>query len=487
MLGIMKKIETYFILLCMSIFLLFISCYNEDNLALDHEIEMIESNFLPRVILKNDSSKIDIYQSMEKHKVKGLSIAVVQNGLIRWNKTYGMSNERDSVSTNTLFQAGSISKPVAALAILKLVNDKKVELDVDVDMYLKTWKLNRVDKNETEKVTIRRLLSHTAGISVSGFSGYSKDEKLPNLDEVLNGEAKSAKIEVIDVPGTNWNYSGGGYTVLQKVVEDVTGMAFEKYVETNVLKPFGMNNSKYYPIIDADSSNTSSGYVDGEILKEGWLYYPQPTAAGLWSTSTDLAKFCIEIQNIAQNKTTDGIISKKLVSEMFKRTKNNWGLGFELNGEGDSLVFQHNGNTKGFTASFKGFANSNNGVVIMTNSDMAENFIDEAIRTVSVYYDWGISKPIMITSVKLTNDQLEKLVGDYEYEKEIPNVGKYIVKIKLIESTLYLVDGENKIKLTPTAPNKFTLVEAGREIVFESENDKIISYTMDNMFRFNKN
>ncbi|MBN1821194.1 MAG: beta-lactamase family protein, partial [Prolixibacteraceae bacterium] len=300
----------------------------------------------------------DFLGRMEHYKVPGMSIAVVKDGKIVWTEGFGIANTEtgSKVDTNTLFQAGSISKPLAALAALKLVEEGKVNLDEDVNTYLKTWKLPDNKYTSEQKVTLRLLLTHSAGITVHGFPGYRQDEKFPTINEVLDGKGNTDKIRVNKIPGTEWRYSGGGYTIMEKLVEDVSGMPLEEYMAKFILKPMGMNNSTYEQPLPQDLYSQASAAYDqkGELIKGWWHNYPEQAAAGLWTTPTDLAKYCIEIQEILAGKKK-GVLKKEMVEDMLTKHLNNWGLGVSLTGDGESLIFQHGGKNAGFTNSFKAY------------------------------------------------------------------------------------------------------------------------------------
>ncbi|MBA6364425.1 beta-lactamase family protein [Colwellia sp. BRX8-4] len=200
--------------------------------ASSESIEIIENNLKSNIKIngKTDSSD-SIVNLMKQLNVPGLSIAVIHKGKIDWSKGYGIANGTRKVDSNTLFQAGSISKPVAALAALKLVKQGELDLDVDVNQYLKGWKVKGDLLTKENPVTLRHLLTHTGGISVHGFPGYATGSEIPSTTDVLSGKGNTDKVEVNEAPGSKWRYSGGGYTIMQKIVEDVTGMPFSEYAD----------------------------------------------------------------------------------------------------------------------------------------------------------------------------------------------------------------------------------------------------------------
>src|SRR5208282_3138916 len=190
-----------------------------------------------------------INERMAHYKVPGVSVAFFDHGQIIWTKTYGFADvaSKKPVTADTLFQAAPTRKPVAALAALRLVQEGKLSLDEDVNVKLRTWKVPENAFTIKEKVTVRRILSHSAGLTVHGFPGYASDEPVPTVVQILNGEkpANSDPIRVDVVPGTLWRYSGGGYVILQTLLSDVTGKPFPQIMSELVLRPAGMTHSTY--------------------------------------------------------------------------------------------------------------------------------------------------------------------------------------------------------------------------------------------------
>ena len=258
------------------------------------------------------ADKIDdvIQAEMAKRKVVGLSLAVIQGGKIVKARGYGTigggsggaggAGGATPVTTDTLFQAGSISKSVSALGALRLVERGQLSLDEDVNARLKGWKLPDSDATVDRKVTVRGILSHTAGLTVHGFPGYAAGKPVPTLVQVLDGTppANTPAIRVDVAPGSLWRYSGGGYTVLQELMGDVTGKPFPGLLRTLVLAPIGMSHSSFQqPLPPERAALTATGHLADRSAVEGrWHVYPEMAAAGLWTTPSDLARFAMEIQ-----------------------------------------------------------------------------------------------------------------------------------------------------------------------------------------------
>ncbi|TDI72029.1 MAG: class A beta-lactamase-related serine hydrolase [Bacteroidetes bacterium] len=455
----------------------FLGCGTQETLILDEEISAIENGLTPAIIVKGEEPQLfSIYDRMKYHKVPGLSIAIVREGKIRWAKGYGEANTESGamIDINTLFQAGSISKPLAALAALKLVEDDKVDLDLDVNSYLTNWKIEDNEFTKEEKVTLRRLLTHTAGMTVHGFPGYQQTDTFPSIEQVLNGEGNTPKIYVDTIPGTIWRYSGGGYTVMEKVVEDVSGLPLEEFIEKNILTPLGMDNSTFeQPLPTEFHANASAAYdSEGKLIEGLWHNYPEQAAAGLWTTPSDLAIYCIGVQDILAGKS-DGFLSKETIEMMLTKHKGDWGLGPSLAWDADSLRFQHGGKNAGFTNNMMAFAHNGDALIIMTNADNGGRLISEIERSISNYYQWGISNSKIVDIIDLPVEQLSKLVGKYKLDFQVPDIGNYIIEITLKNDKLLVFDPNNNDTNVLSALDEFNFIDLdkGDEVVFQIQED----------------
>ncbi len=399
-------------------------------------ISEVEQKLLPRIKISGEPVQTySIQERMAHYNVPGVSIAVLNNGQIEWAKGYGYTAQ-DSlrrVTAKTLFQAASISKPVAALSALLLVDEGKISLDQDVNTYLKTWKAPENAFTEKEKITLRRLLTHTAGLTVHGFRGYALGEKIPTTRQVLNGEppANSAKIQPDTFPGAIWRYSGGGYTVMQQLVADVSGIPFPEFMETHVLKKIGMKNSTYYqPLPFPLRSRASLGHrSDGKKVTGDWHTYPEMAAAGLWTTPSDLMHYAMAVQKMV-GQNPKGILSKETAEKMLLKDKGNWGLGPSLSGEGENLLFSHGGSNEGFKCAFFAFARKGQGVAIMTNGDGGSALVEEILRSVSMVYGWNTHNQEEKTVLALSSDSLSVYEGRYRLNgdmyADVKVEGKYL-------------------------------------------------------------
>jgi len=370
--------------------LLFVSCVpkpgKDQNLSI---IDKVENSLLPPIIIEGEELETyNIYDRMKYYNVPAVSIAFIDGGEIVWAKGYGYTSfdSLNAVDENTMFQAASISKPVAAMAALSLVEEGMLELDNNVNEYLKGWQVIDNEFTTIEKVTLRRLLTHSAGLTVHGFGGYASKDSVPTLLQILSGEAPANSDAVLPdiVPGTMNRYSGGGYTVMQKMLIDISGETFPSLMEERVLSKIGMGNSTYIqPLPEKFHSRAAIAHrSNGEMIEGRWHTYPEMAAAGLWTTPTDLLKYAIEVQNSLAG-TSNSILSQKMTEEMLTRQIASQGLGPGLSGEGDSLIFRHGGANEGYRCELLAFARLGQGVAIMTNSDNGGALMNEIIRSFS--------------------------------------------------------------------------------------------------------
>lgn len=324
--------------------------------------------------------------------VPGVSIAVFDQGRIIWAQGFGLRDKENgkTVDTATVFQAASISKPVSSVAMFRLAEQGIINPDEDVNRKLRSWKVPENEFTAKEKVTPRRIVTHMAGLGVHGFVGYKPTAPLPTLPQILDGlpPANSAPVRVIATPGTQEIYSGGGFTVLQLLIEEQTGKSFPTLMKELVLRPIGMTQSSFESSLSGImAAHAATGYASGIDRVEGGHYiYPEKAAAGLWTTPSDLARFMLNVGNAYRNDK--GILKQATVQTMLTKIPNAGGQGFGIDGVGDAMRFRHNGLNAGFSCYAVSFAGTGRGVVIMTNSDQGDELMHEFVRAVARSYHW---------------------------------------------------------------------------------------------------
>jgi CubicO group peptidase (beta-lactamase class C family) len=327
-----------------------------------------------------------IMAQMRERHIPGVALAVIQESRVIREQSYGLADEENEVpvTSSTLFQAASVSKPVAALGALHLVEQGKLSLDENVNGKLRHWKIpeNRFTKNHP--VTLRLILSHSAGLTIHGFSGYPVGAPIPSLVQILDGRppANSAPIRVDQIPGSRWSYSGGGFVVMQQMMIDVTGRSFADYVDETVLKPLEMSSSTFRQSLpETWEHRAATGHTDAprRPVAGRWRVHPELAAAGLWTTAGDLAQFLINVQRSLAG-TSNPVISQSMTRQMLTKQNGDSGLGFMLGGT--PLRFGHNGDNVGFNAITIAFKTGEGAVILMnanTDIEVLKNILVEAI------------------------------------------------------------------------------------------------------------
>lgn len=387
--------------------------------SVEERIARIELGLLPRNVIQGQPlPTASLVARMAALKVPGVSIAVINNGTIEWARGYGVAEAGSAraVTPQTLFQAASISKPLAAMTALNLVEHGKLSLDEDVNARLTTWKVPTGAQTADNPVTLRALLNHSAGTTVSGFRGYAQGAAVPTLIEVLDGAkpANSAAVRVDRRPGEAFRYSGGGLSIVQLLMTTASGKPFASLMKDVMLDPLGMNNSTYEqplpPALHGAAANAHD--ANGVPFIGKWHTYPEQAAAGLWTTPSDLARFAIELQNASMGKSNK-IVSQAMATQMLTRLKGTWGLGIGV-GTSDGLpTFNHGGANAGFRVMMFAFTTTGKGAVIMTNADRGDVLTAEVMRSIAAEYGWSDYRFTVKTLAKVDPKLYARYVGNY--------------------------------------------------------------------------
>jgi CubicO group peptidase (beta-lactamase class C family) len=352
--------------------------------------------------------KIDLEALMRAHHVPGVSVAVVGGFRILWTKGYGVTETggHEPVTPATLFLAGSISKPVAAVGALALVDAGRLSLDQDALKTLTSWRAPA--SAYSQHVTLARLLDHTVGFTGGDFyPGYAVGQTLPTLVQVLNGEspATNPPVRLGFEPGSKWHYSGDGYLVLQQLMVDTAGRPFADLMRELVFEKLGLSRTTFEQPLPSELARSAAAGTrfDGTPVEGRWHVSPEQAAAGLWSTPTDLAMLAIEIALSARGQS-NRVLSRSLAGEMLSphvtqgvinilgtaEDPDRMGYGFFVGGK--TRRFGHVGGHVGYQATLVMFADSGNGAVVMTNSDhgLAGN---ELLNAIAREYRWNYKAP----------------------------------------------------------------------------------------------
>jgi CubicO group peptidase (beta-lactamase class C family) len=437
--------------------------------TLDARITRVENGLLPPVVIQGEpvpTASLDA--RMEALNIPGLSLAVFHNGRIEWTRGYGMADIAAGrrVTPSTRFQAASISKPVAAVAALALVDRGLLSLDDDVNRYLTSWKVPSNGFTSDKAVTLRGLLTHSAGLTVHGFRGYARGEPVPTLVQVLRGETPANSLAVVvDIPvGSRWRYSGGGFSLLQLLVEDVTGKPFDQAARELVLEPFGMDQSTFaQPLSDRLRRHAATGYRAGrDPIAGGWHTYPEQAAAGLWTTPRDLARFAIELQRIAAGRS-QRVLTSELAGEMLRPQLESWGLGVEVAGNGPSTRFSHGGANEGFRCFVVAYRHTGSGVAIMTNADTGGAILEDVVRAVAHEYGWRDLGPVERTLGTANPARYPDFAGQYTVGARRP---AGVVRIHAEHGRLFMRLGAGRVELLPENATTFFMIESDVRIEF---------------------
>lgn len=339
----------------------------------------VENGLVPALVFDDvPQPHWSINERMSRYRVPGVAIAVIADGKLAWSAGYGLrkAGEPGAVSSKTLFQATSLSKPVAAAAALVLVQEGRLSLDAGVNARLQAWKIPASDQGDSDAVTLRELLSHTSGLGLHGFPGYAVDVSLPSLVQILEGKvpANSPPVVLAQAPGAGYRYSGGGYQVMQLLLEQVTGQPFSQLADRRVLQPVRMQRSTFSATLPqrlADDFAIGHGF-DGQAIAGGWHRYPELAAAGLWTTSTDLSRFVIAVMDAWNDKPQATLVpgvapgvAPAISRQMLTPVVDGMGLGFGVHGDGDALYFDHSGANSGYQAYLVAYPARGEGLMVM--------------------------------------------------------------------------------------------------------------------------
>jgi len=330
---------------------------------------------------------------MAEYSVPGVSIAVLHDGRIDWAPGHGevLAGSGNAVTPTTLLQAASISKPLSAMAALGLVDDGVVDIDAPINEYLTSWELPDNEYTVDHQVSLRYLLGHMAGLNVPGLPGYAFGEVVPTLYQVLEGTppAKTESIRVIREPGSTWQYSGGGYCVVQQMMTDVTGVDFQGLMEQRLLRPLGMTRSTFEPPVPRSASAlAATGHLSsGEPVEGGWHLYPEMAAAGLWTTPSDLARFAMGVQAAVRGEP--GARLSPSATELYVVPEfGSFSLGLLVRSRKGVRWFTSNGGNEGYRCLMYAYLDAGEGAVVMTNSDNGMQLAEEIIHAVAREYAW---------------------------------------------------------------------------------------------------
>jgi CubicO group peptidase (beta-lactamase class C family) len=392
----------------------------------EERIKQVENSLGDWVRTQNDTTW-NLEERMKHHNIMGVSIAVVHDSKLEWARGYGWADvsEKRPVTDKTLFQAASISKSLNGVGVMKLVQDGKIDLNTDINQYLTSWKFPYDTVSKNKPITVAALLSHTAGLTIHGFPGYARGDSLPTVPQILDGQkpANTEAVRSFTEPGANVVYSGGGITISQLIVMDVTEEPYDEFMQKNVLGPMGMTGSFFtQPPARSDSSLLATGYkVDGTPVKGKYHVYPEQAAAGLWTNPADLCKYIVETV-LSYNGKSDRVLRPEFTKLRLTPVLQDAAAGVFVERKDSSISFSHGGANEGFTCYYVGDVISGDGMVIMTNSDNG-SLSSEVANSVATVYGWkDYYQPVNKTVIDVDEAVLSRYVGKYVAEGEVTNI-----------------------------------------------------------------
>lgn len=453
-------------------FALLTACGSPEIDPINERIERIENGIMPAFqIAGQPAATFNVNDRLDELGIPGLSVAFVSDGKIEWARAYGMADVTDNteMTPDTLLLAGSISKPVAAVRALQMVESGAFALDENVNDYLVSWKVPDNEFTATEKVTLRRILNHTAGLTVWGFPGYDKGDDIPSVVNVLDGKGNTDAVRVYKQPGEGWQYSGGGYTIMQLMIADQEAPStFPESLQSNVLNPLGMSASTFENPLPATSwESAATGYrASGNEVEGKWPIYPEMAAAGLWTTPSQLIQYAIEIQEILQEEK-DGLLEYDTVVEMLDAEPGAHGLGPSI----AEHTFGHGGADEGFRARLIAWKDHPHALVIMVNSDNG-SIIQEVALSVATEYDLPGVNPTIRTPIELSSATMQQFAGSY-------NIGELGTLNLAVDGQTLRATGQilpEPAVLSPESERTFFNVADGSRVTFEFDDGEVTGF-----------
>jgi len=412
-----------------------------------------------------------LQERMAHYKVPGVAIAVLRNGEVVAARGYGLreagtADAVDAVDADTLFSVGSVSKIVTAATTLRFVADGRLDLDRDINTYLTSWQLTRQPGITDARVSLRMLLSHTAGLDVHGFPDFQPGEAMPNLLQTLAGTppAKVGPVRLIHEPGARYDYSGGGTMIEQLVLQEQGGTDFETVARREVLDPLQMARSTFANPLPAERGNIAKAH-NGEgvrvALPRGWESFPEQAASGLWTSANELGRFVGVL--LKSYKGRSDFLPRALAQQMMTEVSPSMhGLGPRLEGKGIARIFHHGGDNDSYHAWIEGYLETGDGLVILTNGDGGVALRSEIRAAFSDAIGLGVNAPLRLVDVDLGAPAYADVAGRYEVDATIPAD----LRRGLIDSFEYasfeLVHGDGKLTLVlpgdegPKEPKRYT-------------------------------
>ena len=429
----------------------------------------VENGLTPPVIFDGEPTPtFSISERMNKHNTPAISIAYAKGGEIVWADTYG-----ENVGINTLFQAASMSKAVAAVGITAYAQAHGIDLDEDVDAIFPGVNLREISP-EGSSISLRALLSHTAGATIGGFPGYAIGDTVPsNLDVILGGEGTNTDAVIFKPnPDGEFSYSGGGFQVAQAVIEAHSGQPFEAIMDEYVLTPAGLSLSTFAPKAPGSSSQgiATAHNGDGSPVEGGWHVYPEQAAAGLWTTPSEYSDFVFALMNPSTDESITAL-TESMSKEVLTPVSEAYGLGIGINDVDGRTRYRHGGSNRGYRCVFMAFPDTDEVFVLMTNGANGSALGSEIIRSAAQAYGWPDSAPKSVTRVAMNEGQLANFAGAYALPGSTDPYATLTVGDQELAGTL---ETGGEFALVPLSETDFIDPDDGQEISFREEDGQML-------------
>ena len=423
---------------------------------------------------------------MGLYRVPGLSIAVEQDGERPWTAGYGTvaADAPTPVGPQTVFQACSISKHVAAFGAMRLVDAGALEMDADINDYLTTWQLP-ASEGWQASVTLRQILAHTAGLSYNWFRGFGAGEPTPTMRQVLHGRApaNTPPVRASLLPGSRFRYSGSHYAVLQQLLTDVTGDRFEDLMRVLVLDPVGMADSSFDQAFPQERPHlvAAGHHTDGTPVRGQWRAIPEMAGAGLWTTPADLVRLEREIARAVAGGST--LLSGDLARQMLTRQlADGYGLGTEVDKSAGRLRFGHTGGNIGYNCFSFAWTGTGAAVAVMTNMDNAREILGSILAAAERRYgvptdQGGPPEPDQVTGRYLLRDDYPIEIGRRDGQLTITAPGQPTVALLPLAGDRYRVPGLDCEIRFPCADEHVSAMEIRQEDVTETATRQVVYYS----------
>lgn len=440
-------------------------------------------NLRPRYQVGGEETRWTLEERMAHHNVPGLALAIIEDGEIVHVAGYGVlqAGGSEPVNADTVFSVGSVSKVATAALALRMSANGDLDLARPVDSYLTSWSLPADEEFDNSRVTLRMILSHTAGFNLHGFGDFQPGADLPTTIETLNGEAPATHeaLELLFEPGSAYKYSGGGYTLAQQVLEDVSGRGFVDLAEGELFAPLGMDRSSFANPLPEDHGNIARAHSSSgarAALPRGYEAMPEMAASGLWTSARDLGTLTASL--IQSYRESDAYLPQSVAADMMTRVSpSEHGLGPRLDGTGEAFIFHHGGANNSYMAWIEGHLATGDGLVVLTNARSGNALNMEVRNAVADVMGWAVNAPVRVPELTLPADMLAGYAGIYSVDADFPldqrqQMVRWVfdmdmeIRVRDGDLVIGVAGGERFDTLLPLAPNRFLVTGLPQRLGF---------------------